>query len=312
MPRRAVIAIGLAVAVVFAGALSLVIHPTPDGGTLISRVGGFSIEVPAGWTANKRRPRDGGHNYYVIGRHPALLGLGSSEGFHVARWEAADFDTLRRDVSTYAGEGAHTEEAVVAGHRALITTSRCQDRGVLNVMLRHRSHCRSVSFIAGRFVYQVGTWSWSGVPDATIAATFRARTPVPWTTTIPGTHAQLTLPGGWTQRKGADLKGATLVAYSPGQPVDAWAYLFHFKGISVTDQIAKTRHNIEGGGGTNIVQTGRRLDFLFPDEGHPNPAHDTEWFRSDGHGGTFVLAVGYRAGDPDIGERIARTWRNAD
>ena len=316
MPRRAVIAIVVAVVVLFVGALYVVVRPAPNEGTLVSRVGGFSIEVPHGWTAEKRRPRDEDHNYYVRGSHPALFGLGSSEGFHVARFEAAGFDNLRRAVAKYSGDGARTEESVVAGYHALITDARCQDSGVINVMLRHRSRCRTVSFIAGRFAYQVLTWSWSGTPDDTIAGTFRALAPVKWTATVPGTRARLTLPAGWTQRKNGELKGAKFVAFSPGEPIDAWAYVFHYPDKSVHAEVPAATDSITKNGGRNIARTTGtidrrrvpRLDFDFPDDlgGYD---HDVEWFLPDGRGGTLVLAVGHRAGNPDIAAKIAATWR---
>jgi hypothetical protein len=133
---------------------------------------------------------------------------------------------------------------------------------------------------------------------------------------VPGTNARLTFPAGWTQRHAKPAAHSTLVAFGPGQPIDAWAYVFHYAGQSVEHEVTTAMRNIAQHGGHNIVRssgtigghTRPRLDFDFPDNVGPD-THDVEWFMPDGHGGTIVFAVGSRAGDPDVAERIAATWR---
>ena len=105
-------------------------------------------------------------------------------------------------------------------------------------------------------------------------------------------------------------------ALAPGDPTEAWAYVFHYPNATPAASVRTARKNIVGRGGEITGERpdtlgGRkaiRLDFFFPDKGFP-AAHDVEWFTSDGDGGTFVLAIGRRSGDEHIHERLAATWR---
>ena len=106
------------------------------------------------------------------------------------------------------------------------------------------------------------------------------------------------------------VPGAVLFALSPGDPNDAWVYLFHYDGPPSASLRAAKRNVPKRGG----VITGEqpttvdghpatRRDFTFRD-GTTGRATATEWFLSDGHGRTFVLAVGHRAGDANVAERF--------
>jgi hypothetical protein len=304
--RRALVIAGLVLALVAAVTISL----PHESGTqrVVSSVGGFSVEIPRAWTAIKSRPTNETRTYYMHGRNNAALGLDHTAGFFVARYARsrdATLDTLASDIAKALPSYAEFARTTLHGRGAIVATYLDPDPARVDRLLRRQQRWRIVAFFVDSFVFQIGTWNTTGAPDQDIAESFVYRAPRPWRVRIE--DAAFTLPGGWIQAK--PNVDAAFHAWSPGDPADAWVYLFHNRDLSVRDQIALARRNIARGGGTDIVETARRLDFRFPDEGHPEPAHDTEWFAPDGHGGTFVLAVGYRAGDPTIGAQIKRTWR---
>jgi hypothetical protein len=173
-------------------------------------------------------------------------------------------------------------------------------------------------FVTHGYVFQVGTWTLAHPGKVTqqldaVVASVRVFQPRPWTATIEG-GVRLRLPGGWVERD-SPLQGGVLHALAPGDPTHAWAYVFHYTDSPEASlQAALTK--IPANGGTIVGQrdatlAGRaatRLDFLFPDGKHSH-ADDVEWFVSDGHGGTYVLAVGRRSGDPRIADRLAAAFK---
>ena len=265
-----------------------------------------------------RRPHNERVTYYARGRDNALLGLDHRSGFFVARYARAKtttLDSLAADLQNGTDRPSTITRAWVRGHSAAVMTYTDPRIEVVDRLLRRTRRWRIVAFATGPFVFQIGTWSTTGSPDEDVATSFTYRPPVPWKAAVPATDVAITVPAGWIQAR-PPIKAA-FHAWSTGDPIEAWVYVFHFRGSPVAEEIATATHNISANGGTEVrrsrEQLGGRsvaaLEFRFPDEGHALPAHDTEWFTSDGNGGSYVLAVGYRSGDPTIGDVIARSWR---
>ena len=170
-------------------------------------------------------------------------------------------------------------------------------------------------------LYQVGTWTLArpgrNELDAAlekVARSFEFTAPQPWTRDLPAIDAGLSLPGGWVEYP-TDLPGAVVFAASPGDPSDAWAYVFHYQD-SPGRTLAAVRRNIPGAGGSILSEqrttfAGRaatRVEYSFHDDRSPG-AHGVEWVFGDGHGKTAVLAVSWRAGDGSIANVVAQGWR---
>ncbi|MEY2474456.1 MAG: hypothetical protein QOK28_3785 [Actinomycetota bacterium] len=309
--RTALIALAALVVVVAGlGALTWGSGTSGLGRRVTSREGGVSVLVPRGWFAEDNHPIDPGHQEFLHGRENAALGLLRRGGFWVARWPASKtttLDTLRAD----APDNALTTRGRVGDYAAIVARYE-QPRAADTLWLGHKRFVVR-ELIADGFVFQVGTWTLpraGGVARELrgVAQSLVIARPQPWKT------AHVTLPGGWVERE-TKIPGARLFALSPGDPVHAWAYVFHYAD-SPQATLRAARRKIPMHGGvlgeeTSTTVGGRpatRLAFTFPDEGLP-PANDVEWFVSDGHGGTFVLAVGRRAGDANVADRIAATWR---
>lgn len=291
-------------------AVAVAVAPPHHAGTkrVTSAIGGFSLAVPDDWDVTQARPTNENASSYARGRNTALFGLDHTEGFFVVRFGRAahaTLDSTAADIERAVARRTAATRTFVRGNPAVAVTYRNRDQSLVDHVLRRRQQWLIVAFFVDTFVFEIGTWSSTGAPNEDVARSFRYAPPRPWTVHVD--TAQVTLPGGWIQAR--PPIDAAFHAWSPGDPIDAWAYVFHFTTVSLSDEIADAQHNIAKRGGTNIAVAPRRLDFLFPDEGHAQPAHDTEWFAPDGLGGTYVLAVGYRSGDPTIGEQIATTFR---
>lgn len=323
------VGLGVAVAVTVA-ALSLGIATwlTRTSGPPVrigSDEGGFSVAVPRGWSVEKRRPTEG-HDDFLVGHENAAFGFLRRGGFWIARWAVATDASIKTVRARLASEQEESprdnwtlDETRIAGRSALVRTftESPPDFGG-RLRLGHRTTVTYELLVSG-FNYQVGLWTLphaGGVTAALdkLAASIEFFAPRAWTAELDGTDARLTLPGGWTQRP-TDLDGAIFFAIAPSDPTEAWAYVFRYDG-STRASVRNARRSISANDGTIIDQlesvlAGRpatRLDFTFPDEGHP-PARGVEWFVGDGEGGTFVLAVGRRSGAANIAERVASGWR---
>ena len=293
---------------------------------VVSDEGGFSIAAPRGWTVEKRRPTTSERLDFVTGHENAAFGFLQRGGFWVARLPAgadASTDTIRARMRSDQTKGPRDNWSVrdtrLAGRAAVVmrfTESPTDFGGRLR--LGHRTVVM-YEVIDGGFIYQVGLWT---LPHAggvktqldKVAASLRTFAPRAWTAEIGDTGARLTLPPGWMQNS-SDLGGVAFHALAPGDPTEAWVYVFHYDDTPA-ESLRGAMKNIPANGGTITAQREdmlggqkvTRLDFTFPDGDRP-PANDTEWFVSDGDGGTFVLAVGRRAGDPNIADRIASGWK---
>lgn len=291
---------------------------------IVSDEGGVSVAVPRDWRVEQRHPLDEDHQEFLDGRERRALGLLERAGFWVARWPAAPDatsatveDRLRKEQSKKQRDEWSLTEAVVAGHRAVVVryaeSPKSFERrfGDARVVVRE--------LVANGFVYQVGTWALplgGGVTRTLdeIAHSLKVFTPKPWTVDVADTRARFKVPGGWVERE-SDLKDAIFHALSPGDPNDAWAYVFRYPD-SPSASLRAARAKIPANGGQLVEQRdetlgGRdavRLEFFFGD-GERGMAHGTEWFVSDGKGGSFVFAVGRRAGNERIADRLADTWR---
>ncbi len=322
------IRVGLAVVVVVVLGLGVARWVTRSAGPparVVSGPGGFSLEVPRRWNTEPRIPTKE-HADFLIGHEKALLPFWQRGGFWVARFTSephASTDTiqarLRREQQESPRQNWGVRETRLAGRAAVVMTFTESPTELSGRLRLGQRRVVMYEVLARGFVYQVGLWTLphpgnvTGILDD-IAQSLELFPPRPWTLEVGDTDARITLPAGWAPTT-SELPGAVLHAFAPGNPTEAWVYVFNY-----TDSPAETLRGasrmIPANGGTIVGQrrtklagrTATRLDFTFPDEGHP-PANDVEWFVSDGKGGTFVLAVGRRAGDPDIAARIARSWR---
>jgi hypothetical protein len=293
---------------------------------VVSREGGFSLAVPKGWSVEQRRPTTDEHRDFLVGHENAALGFLQRGGFWVARWSVgadASTDTVRarmRADQTKSPRDNWTVETQRLGGRDAVVMRFTESPDFAGRLRLGNKRVVIYEMIDGRFNYQVGLWTLPRPGSAKnalerIAASIELFTPRAWTAELGDTDARLKLPGGWAQFP-SDLKGVVLFALAPGDPTDAWAYVFHYED-SPAASLRTARRSISGSGGAITGQYDStlgdrkavRLDFTFPDGDRP-PARDTEWFVSDGDGGTFVLAVGVRSGDPNIADRIASGWTN--
>jgi hypothetical protein len=316
---------GILVLLLSVGALTWITRTAGPATRVVSNEGGFSLEVPRRWSVEHRTPTKD-HADFLIGHEKALLPFWQRGGFWVSRWAVGDAEStesiqarVRREQAESPRDNWTASETHLAGQAAVrrtFTESPPDFGGKLRLGQR-----RVVVYdLAVRgFNYQVGLWTLPHAGSVTstldkIATSLELFAPRPWTLDVGDTDTRLTLPAGWAPTT-SDLSGVALYALAPGDPTSAWVYIFNY-----TDSPAATLRGalrkIPSNGGTITGQhptrlAGRaatRLDFTFPDEGHP-PASDVEWFVSDGDGGTLVLAVGRRSGDPTIAERIARSWK---
>ncbi len=329
--RKGVVTVGLGLAIVVGVvglSLGIVTWVTRTSGPAVrvaSEEGGFSVAVPKGWTVEKRRPTTDDHRDFMVGHENAAFGFLQRGGFWVARWAVgadASPETVRARVRADQRNSPRDNWTVgsqqLAGHAAVVQRFTESPVGFGRLRLGQK---RLVVYdvIDGGFNYQIGLWTLPRPGSAKaaldkIAASIELFAPRAWTAEIAGTGARLTLPGGWAQYP-SDIKGTVLHALAPNDPTDAWVYVFRFTD-SPTATLRGARRNIPANGGVIIGQrdvtlagqAAVRLDFTFPDGDRP-PARDTEWLVSDGEGGTLVLVVGVRSGDPDIAERIASGWK---
>lgn len=290
-----------------------------------SAEGGFSLAVPTRWSVEHRHPTDGIHMEFLVGQDETL-GVLHRGGFWVSRWSVPR-DTDATDLRTRL-----RAEDAGRRHNRVIGTITIDGRPAVTLRydeVRNRFAKAAVGtkqvvireFVVDGLLYQVGTWAYGhpGTDDvraalAEVAASFRLEPPRQWTKDLPAIDAGLALPGGWVEQP-TDLPGALVFAVSPGDPNDAWAYVFHYGGAP-DKTVAAARTNIPGAGGSIVSEqpttfAGRpatRMEYTFPDERSAG-AHGVEWVFGDGHGKTVVLAVAWRAGDASIADEIARGWR---
>lgn len=285
--------------------------------------GGVSLEAPEHWSIEGRMPNDPRSYELFVGHENEALGFVQRGGFWVSRWPARDDLTLasiKRTMAASGGDGRHdveVGEGTLAGRPAAVLRYKTSPRGMRRLRFGDTSFVvRQV--VVGDFQFQVGTWTAPRSGDTAdrlerLVASVQFFPPQPWLARADGT--QLKLPGGWTKQR-TKIGRAVFFAVSPGDPNDAWVYVFHYKDTPAASLRAARRNLTQHGNRilrdqetTLRGEPATRLDIEFTDEGYANPAHGSEWFISDGRDGTYVLAVAYRAGDPSITDQLAADWR---
>jgi hypothetical protein len=287
--------------------------------------GGISVAAPRGWTVVTNHPSDRDNQEFLSGHENAAFGFLQRGGFWVARTPAAEDMTLatikvRRESEQVKSpkENWSVREESVAGFDA-VTERYSVEPDLLQRIRLGDKRIVIREFIARGFVYQIGTWTLPRAGDVTkrleaLANSIELFTPRAWTADVEKT-ARLRLPGGWVQTA-VEIPSVVFSATAPGDPVYAWVYVFHYPDVAVSASVATARKNISDHKGTITDQRdahvhrrdATRVDFMFPDGAAPD-ARNVEWIVSDGHGGTYVLAVGRRSGDDAIAERILAGWR---
>lgn len=289
---------------------------------IVSAEAGVSLAAPKGWSVEVRHPTDPEDANFIQGHERAAFDALQRGGFWVARWSVPADTTiasLKRTMLASRAEqrrDATISDGIVAGRQAAVLRYTKPTKGFSKLRLGGITVTER-RFVVNGFAYLVGTYT---APHAGSVArqldalvdSIELHAPAPWTGRVAG--ASLRLPGGWIESP-TTLPGAGLFALAPGNPSDAWAYVFHYDGPPA-DSVAAAKRNIPKNGGVILSEEpaelgGRaatKLTFNFNDAPHPQ-AQGVEWFISDGHGKTFVLAVGRRAGDEHVAETIASGWR---
>jgi hypothetical protein len=299
-----VVAVGL-------GAITWMTRGSGPAERVVSAEGGLSVRVPRDWVVVKKHPTDPDHQDFLTGHENAAFGFVQRGGFWVSRWPASAATTLATLRADYRKDASVTPGRV-GPYPATVERYHEPPRGLAKLCIGD-THLVVRELIVNGYVFQVGTWTLPH-PGGTkgqldeLAQSLEIREPQPWRAT------HVTVPGGWVERP-SDLKGARFFALAPGDPAQAWAYVFHYRD-SPTASLHGALTAIPKHGGAIVAQRpdalgGRhatRVEFTFPD-GRYGSAQDVEWFVGDGKGGTFVLAVGRRSGDEHIHDQIAHTWR---
>jgi hypothetical protein len=307
------------------GAVTWISRTSGPAVRIVSDEGGVAVSVPRQWTVDKKHPTDPEHAEYLNGHESAAFGFLQRGGFWVARWSVSADKTLNELKAEKTRQQAYRKreewsvrDGRVGGRPAIFERFVKTPHGFNRLRLGEtKLVVREV--IADGSVIQMGTWTTPHAGDVArqldaLAQSLEILRPQPWQAELPDKGARFTLPAGWSERP-TELKGASFFALAPGDPAEAWAYVFHYadspaaslrtarKSITGNKGVLAGQHDTTLGGHRAV-----RLDFTFPD-GKYGDARDAEWFVSDGKGGTYVLAVGRRLGDERIHDRIAKTWR---
>lgn len=293
------------------------------GGKVVSAEGGFALEVPEGWTVKHRHPMRADRSEFISG-HETVFGM-QRGGFWVSRWSVPETTTLNSVQQRMRAEDAanRTEvkvgEARLAGRPAAMVTYNKKSGGIAGSMRAQDVTIREI--VVDRHIYQVGIWTLRQPGSLlqeleAVVNSFELRTPQPWRETLRDSTASVEMPPAWVERK-PDLKDSIFHAIAPGDPTDAWVYVFRSPDPAAK-VLATSKRDIVANGGTLGAEStatldgrdAKRLEFEFPD---PNGtvADDVSFYVDDPKGGSFVLTVGRRTGSESIADRIARTWRFA-
>jgi hypothetical protein len=286
-----------------------------DAVLVTSAEGGVSLFAPEHWSVQRRHPTDASDPSYIVGHSKGLLF--KEGGFWVSRWPVpatTTLDAVKARMAANHTERRHNVEVgdgELAGRPAAVLRYRRSPHGLRRLRLGDTTYVVR-QILVGGFTYQVGTWTAprpGRVADELdrLVASVELHAPQPWTAHVGDTT--LRIPGGWRQLR-TKVRGARFFAAAPGDPESAWVYVLHDKHDPATSA-AIARKSIPANRGTITSEQAvslrghdaTRIDFTFPDRDFP-PAHDVEWFVSDGRGGTWVLAVGRRSGDASIADQL--------